>query len=403
MISTVTTAIAAATTTDMSKPTTPPPMLPSDPSPAEHLGPGVPPAPGETPAPPRLRRKRWPWGAVAAFAGLIGVLLVVGSTINVGYYALTPGSARPTTNLISVEDAETFPADGEVLFTTVHIERLTLIDYGRERLGLLPDSWEVLTEEQYLGPNSEEENDQINADLMTNSKEVASYVAQDHLGYDVAITGTGATIIQVVEGSPADGVLEVGDTIVAIDGEPIELTNEVSEVIGARSPGDTVTMSVEKVDGTESEVEVTLAAREDDASAGFLGVASTTRDLDFDVPVDVTIDSGDVGGPSAGLAFTLAILDVLTPGELTGGDQVAVTGTISPDGTVGPVGGVAQKVAAAADAGAEVFLVPADEVDQADSVSDDIRVAPVDDLDDALEVLSELGGNALALPTQPGA
>jgi PDZ domain-containing protein len=195
----------------------------------------------------------------------------------------------------------------------------------------------------------------------------------------------------------------VGDTIVAIDGEVIELTEEVAEVIGARSPGDTVTMSVEHVDDTEADVEVTLGAREDDPDAGFLGVASATRELTFDVPIEVVIESGDVGGPSAGLAFTLAILDVLTPGDLTGGDEVAVTGTINPDGTVGPVGGVVQKVAAAADAGAEVFLVPADELDQAGQVSVDIRVEPVDDLDDALEVLSELGGNALALPTQPGA
>lgn len=397
MTSTVTTPMATTTTAEMSNATTPPPILPSDPSAAGYPFEPVPPEP----PPPKIRR--WRWGAIAGVIGVIAVVLVVVSSITVPYYALTPGSARPTEDLVSVEDAQTFPSDGEVLFTTVHIERLTLLDSARDRLGLLPDDWEVLTEEEYLGPNTEEQNDEINAQLMVNAQDVASYVALDHLGYDVSITGTGATVVQIVEGTPADGRLTVGDTIVAIGGEPIELTEEVAEIIGSRQPGDMVTLSVDQADGAASDVEVTLEAREDDPEAGFLGVATTTRGLEFNLPFDVEIDSGNVGGPSAGLAFTLAILDALTEGELTGGDEVAVTGTINPDGTVGPVGGVAQKVVAAADAGATIFLVPADEVDDGREASDDIRVEPVDDLDGALEVLADLGGNALALPVRPGA
>jgi PDZ domain-containing protein len=324
------------------------------------------------------------------------------ASITVPYYALTPGSARPTEPLVSVEGAETFPSDGEVLFTTVHVEHLNLIDWARDRVGLLPDSWNVLTEEEYLGPNTEAENDQINADLMTNSKDVASYVALDHLGYDVAISGTGAVVVQIVDGTPAADVLQVGDTIVAIDGQAVELTEQVSEQVGGHAPGDTIAMTIETTDDETEQVSVTLAAREDDPSAGFLGVATTTRELTFELPIDVEIDSGNVGGPSAGLAFTLAILDTLTPGDLTGGDDIAVTGTMSPDGTVGAVGGVAQKVVAAAEAGAEVFLVPASELEEATAgAPDGIAVEPVDDLDDALAVLDQLGGNALALPVQP--
>ncbi len=333
---------------------------------------------------------------------VIGALIVIGASITVPYYALTPGSARPTEPLVSVEGAEIFPSDGEVLFTTVHVEHLNLIDYARHRLGLLPDSWRVLTEEDYLGPNTEAENDQINANLMTNSKDVASYVALEHLGYDVTITGTGAVVLQIVDGAPASGKLEVGDTIVAIDGEKIELTEQVARIVASRAPGDSIVLTIEQSDESTGDVEVTLAPREDDPDAGFLGVATTTRDLAFNLPIDVEIDSGNVGGPSAGLAFTLAILDIMTPGDLSGGEVVAVTGTMNPDGSVGAVGGVAQKVVASDDAGAEVFLAPTSELEEAAGAAPDgIRVEPVDDLDDALAVLAELGGNALALPARP--
>ncbi|MGH9246189.1 MAG: PDZ domain-containing protein [Acidimicrobiales bacterium] len=339
-----------------------------------------------------------------AVVGVIGLTLIVGTSVTVPYFAISPGAARPTETLVAVDGSETFPSDGELLFTTVHIERMNLLDYGRDRLGLLPDSWEVLTEDEYLGPHSEEENDELNAQLMASSKDAAAYVALDHLGYDVSVSGTGAVITEIVEDTPAAAVLSVGDTIVGIDDQPITLTEEVAQVIGNHRPGDTVTLRLDKPDGTLADVQVTLASRPDDAEAGFLGVGSATRELEFNLPFGVVIDSGNVGGPSAGLAFTLAILDVLTPGELTGGDLVAVTGTINPDGTVGPVGGVAQKVAAAAEAGVEVVLVPAGELEGAEDVAgDDIRVEPVEDLDDALAALAELGGNALALPIQPGA
>jgi PDZ domain-containing protein len=115
----------------------------------------------------------------------------------------------------------------------------------------------------------------------------------------------------------------------------------------------------------------------------------------YTFPVDLRIDTKEVGGPSAGLAFTLAILDVLTEGSLTGGHQVAVTGTINPDGSVGPIGGIAQKAAAAADAGAEVFLVPADEAEDARAHDHGLRILPVADLDDALAALEAIGGDPL--------
>ena len=128
-------------------------------------------------------------------------------------------------------------------------------------------------------------------------------------------------------------------------------------------------------------------------------MSSSTRDLHYDLPVQVTVDSGSVGGPSAGLAFTLGIMDVMTPGSITGGHKVATTGTINPDGTVGPIGGIEQKVIAVKRSGAELFIVPRSEYDDAEKYAGSLRIEPVDNIDDALAVLATLGGGTKVLPS----
>jgi PDZ domain-containing protein len=128
------------------------------------------------------------------------------------------------------------------------------------------------------------------------------------------------------------------------------------------------------------------------------------RIVDYDLPVDITIDSGNIGGPSAGLAFTLAVLDVLTPGDLTGGRKVAVTGTMALDGTVGPVGGGAQKALTVRNAGYDTFLVPPDELAEVQElVGEDVEVIAVGSLDEALAALASIGGNAGSLVASPPA
>ena len=114
--------------------------------------------------------------------------------------------------------------------------------------------------------------------------------------------------------------------------------------------------------------------------------------------VQITIDSGRVGGPSAGLAFTLGILDVMTPGSLTGGLTISATGTMGLDGTVGPIGGIHQKVMASRRAGVDLMFVPASEIDEARKYAGNLRVEPVDTLDQALAILTSVGGGNAALP-----
>jgi PDZ domain-containing protein len=339
--------------------------------------------------------------------------------VQMPYYTLSPGKVWPTEELISVEGAETFDqTDGEVSFTTVSLKHASALE---ALVGWADPSVEVVDEDLILGGQSEDENREVNQQMMMSSQQVASAVALEELGYDV-VTGTGATIDEVSEGLPADGLVEEGETIVAIDGQDVQLWEDVVRLVSVHAPGESVALTVEGADGGTREVTAPLVSRcealqrdieraqeekkeppesqectDELAASPVFGVIGTTRGLDLAFPIDVTIDAGDVGGPSAGLAFTLGVLDVLTPGELTGGSKVATTGTMALDGTVGPVGGVRQKTAAARGAGVELFLVPTAEYEEAAAHAGDMKVVAVDTLDEALAELDELGGNALAL------
>ncbi|WP_334143168.1 YlbL family protein [Rhabdothermincola sp.] len=357
-----------------------------------------PPSPGE-PGPvgaPRPRRARVVriWIAVGVVVSMLVAGTVAAAFVQVPYYLISPGAARATEPLISVEGATTYPSDGSIDFTTVSLRRASALE---ALMGWLDPTVDVVDEEQILGGQTEQENREATQQEMSDSKQVASAVALEALGYDV-IRGTGAVVRGIVEGSPAAGALQVGDVIVAAGDQPITLSSDLARVTRSMKPGEPLGLLVER--GGEGEAQaltVVLAPRPEEPDKGFLGVSTTTRDLSFQFPFSVQIDSGSVGGPSAGLAFTLGIIDVLTPGSLTAGKRVAVTGTIDPNGFVGPVGGVEQKTVAVRRSGAELFLVPTSEVDLARKYAGDVRVEGVDTLDQALRVLASVGGDVQGL------
>jgi Lon-like protease len=235
---------------------------------------------------------------------------------------------------------------------------------------------------------------------MVDSKLTATKVALERLGYRVTVTGDGALVTMVNPGDPADGALQVGDVVKTVDGDPVTLQEQVASKIRQHKPGDMITIGFHR-GGADKTVTVKTVAGPDGASK--IGVSLQTNDLKYDFPVDVSIETGLVGGPSAGLAFTLALIDDLTEGELTGGRNVAVTGTIDADGNVGPVGGVAQKTVTARKAGAVAFLVPPEEEKDAKRFAGKMRIIPVKTLADALTALHGLGGSEVALPGAPSA
>ncbi len=392
-----------------------------DPAPdRDELNPTV--APGTGPAEPLISEPTsvpsgpplWQWAAGLTTL-VVATAIVGGLLFRVPYVALVPGTARDTEPLVEVEGLDSYPSDGELLLTTVRVrQRPNFWEYVWLRLD---DDVEVVPEEVILGNRTPEENRQFNLALMNDSKSVAIAVALEELGYD-AVSSDGVVIVEIVPGSAADGVLDPGDVVTAIDDEPVETTSDLVEILGDYEPGDEITLTVDELepftsvepdpeDGQavddQEELEVVLGAKEDEPDSAFLGVQPADRiELadDFDFVVD--IDTGAVGGPSAGLAFTLAVLDQLTPGELTGGLVVAVTGTIDANGRVGSVGGVVQKAAAVREMGADVFIVPAtlppEELETViDRAGDSLQVIPVHSLEEALEALAELGGEVSAV------
>jgi PDZ domain-containing protein len=349
--------------------------------------------------PPRWSRRRR-WGTSVGFLLAI-VAITLGLVVRLPYYVMSPGSSRPTESLISVSGAPTYEAEGAIDFLTVSLRQATPVEALAAWVN--PDL-DLTPEEDILGKQTPDQNRDLNLRMMSDSKDAAQYQALTRLGYIVESNGTGAVVAAVVENGPSANALVPGDVIVSANGRPILFSQELINVVSATAPGSMITLSVEPLDAEldgarpAREVQVVLGARESDATKGFLGVSTFTRDLSFTFPVQISIDSGRVGGPSAGLAFTLGILDVMSPGSLTGGRKVSATGTMALDGTVGPIGGMHQKVMASRRAGVDLMLVPASEVDEARRYAGDLRIEPVASLTQALEVLTTVGGGNLVLP-----
>jgi Lon-like protease len=341
----------------------------------------------------------WSWRRRGLLLPLAVLLLVVpivaGMVVQVPYYLISPGEARGVADLIKVkgDNAKVFPPKGKILFTTVSLAGKVKVFQALS--GWLNKEVEVVPEKTITGGAPRQEVRQLNIQAMADSKLTAVKVALERLGYRVTVSGDGALVTLVNPGDPADGQLQIGDVIKSVDGQPVTLHDQVVTVVRQHKPGDTVTVGFKR--GTVDKT-VTLKTVAGSDGVARIGVQLQTNDLKYDFPVDVSIETGLVGGPSAGLAFTLALIDDLTEGELTGGQNVAVTGTIDADGNVGPVGGVAQKTVTARRAGAVAFLVPPDEEKDAKRFAGKMQIVPVKTLADALTALHRLGGSEVALP-----
>jgi PDZ domain-containing protein len=371
---------------------------------------GAGPEPGfEAPVRGRAHR-RLPWSArIALGVALVLVAAVIaGFVIRVPYTTIAPGDALSLPPLVSVQGAKAYPTPrGDIRLLFVRLAyHVNLWQYVRARL----DSDIDLAKDGDINPGKLSPTQQNARDLqeMADAKNAATEVALRAAGYKVSVL-PGLTVSDLTPGMPAIDVLRWGDVVVSADGRKIVAANDLNTVIAKHEVGEQVSLVVERA-GKRLSVAVRLGVFEDGPAKGRkgIGVALLPR---FTSPVKVAVDTRDIGGPSAGLAMTLAIFDDLTPGDITGGHRVAVTGTIDSAGNVGEIGGIEQKAVAARAAGVKLFIVPqcspddpaaalasckADLARAGERAGGKIKVMPVSTFAQALKVLRDNGGAAVA-------
>lgn len=335
---------------------------------------------------------------------------------SVNYYAITPGDATPVAQFIDVPAHLDHKISGNILLTDVYVQQLNALTYLQERY--LSSDAQVVPSDELLGP-SVSENEFVDQGYleMSQAQQAATAAALTHLGYTINAKAAGALIYGMDPGSPASRVLQVGQIIVGVN---FTLTPSACGLVTALhglKPGSTVELRIEQSfinssgtfeSGKIVERKATLGTppkglKEDGCGTAdavptaYLGIEPEDQ-FNFDFPVKVSVHTADIGGPSAGLAMTLGIIDKLSGGHLTGNRIIAATGTIDPNGAVGDVGGVAEKTIAVERAGATVFFVPPQELAAARSKdTPQLHVYAVSTLDQALKILEHLGGK---LPTR---
>ncbi|HEV3353773.1 MAG TPA: PDZ domain-containing protein [Acidimicrobiales bacterium] len=338
---------------------------------------------------PAPRRRRW-WLVPLI---LLGIAAVSAIFIRLPYDTIAPGSSRQVNDLVLIKGGPNYPPRGQIMETTVSVrERVTPYEV---LFGWLSPDIDVISEKKVRGNTPPKVYEQQNVVAMSDSKKVAEAVALEHIGYHV-VQGNGAVVRDVRPNTPGATILKPGDLIVGVDGKPVGIETQAVDAIHAHKPGDRVTLSVVRGKAAPQPLQATLASQ---GGQPFLGVVLETSGLQFKLPFDINIDSGTVVGPSAGAAYGLELLDQLTPGELTGGGKVAVTGELHLDGTIGAIGGVAQKAVTVRRSGASIFIVPRDNYKDAKAhAGNHLKVYAVDNFDDALRILGSLkGSNALSL------
>jgi PDZ domain-containing protein len=336
--------------------------------------------------------------AAALAVPLVVALAVAALVVPLPYTAYAPG---PTVDvladpggkeIIQVPGEQTYRDDGELRMTTVSVTPKDRDLNLFEVMGSWLDRSDAVYPKEAVYPDdktADEVRDEGQVQMVS-SQDTAIAVALEALGQPVT---PALEVLLVAKGSPADGALVVRDLFRKVNGTPLSsdvatASEELRAAIKATPPGEQVTFTVLR-DGKEVDVSVTP----EEASSTLFGLITLTgspevgmilgQGFDFPFDVSVTIDPR-IGGPSAGLMFSLAIYDTLTPGSLTGGGHVAGTGEIASDGTIGAIGGIQQKIAGAQEDGAELFLVPAKNCEDAEGAHNgDMRLVKVTNFDDA--------------------
>ncbi|GAB2656069.1 PDZ domain-containing protein [Gordonia jinhuaensis] len=320
---------------------------------------------------------------------LLIVLVIIGAFVKVPYVALGPGPTLNTLGeyngkpVVAISGIATTPTDGHLNMTTVSVSSdLTLF----QALGAWFSGDQSLTprEEVFPPDRTQQQVDQENRAEMGGSQDSATVAA---LGY----LHRTHLVVEVDPKGPAAGTVDSGDQITAVNGTPVSTPAQLRSAVSGLAPGTQVSFDLVR-GGAPMTVSVRLGARPDDASRGYLGVTPRLEPDDPNIKIGYNV--GNIGGPSAGLMLTLAIIDKLEPQSLTGGRFIAGTGTIDDSGDVGEIGGITHKTVAARRAGAQYFLTPSGNCAEARSDKPSgLTLVKVDTLDDAMGALEDIRTN----------
>ena len=356
---------------------------------------------------------------LGGLAAVVVVAAIVAAHTSVNYFVITPGDATPVAPYIDVPAADNHPLTGKILLTDVFVTQLNALNYLQYRF--LDSDSEVISGGELLGPTVNEDQYLDQGYLqMSQAQSFATASALSRLGYTVTSANAGALVYGVQPNSPAAGTLQVAQVITAVNGHSTTTDCALIDALHGAQPGSSVSLTVQQntindvgtvVRGPVATKSVTLGTPPKglvDTGCGkpskptaYLGIDPQTQQ-DWHFPVQVTVHTKDIGGPSAGLAMSLGIIDKLSSGRLTGNRIIAATGTIDQYGHVGDVGGVAEKTVAVERAGATVFFVPSVELKTAESkASPQLHVYAVSNLNQVLRILKQLGGHVPTKPVPP--
>lgn len=330
----------------------------------------------------RQKSASWPLYLIAGLFAA-GVLSVIAWNVELPYLAYSAGPVSDAADTVVAHEVDFFPPEGELLMLTVVTQDVNIFEAFIA--GVDPTIDLVRKQAVRRAGESDEEYRNRVLQQMDDSNFRSIAVALDYLGHE--LVPTEVVINDIVDGVPAAALLELGDTIVSVNGVTIATLGDVAPALERNEVGDIVEITVER-DGDLVELDVELAERDDEPGVPMVGIVLGELS---EAPFPIDIQAGDVGGPSAGMMHTIAIIDALTEGELTKGHIVAGTGTIDLDGSVGSIGGVRQKVVGAEAAGAEFILVPSGNYESALTAQrESIEIIPVATLTEAIEFLEGL-------------
>jgi Lon-like protease len=319
---------------------------------------------------------------------LAAVLGLAGATVRVPFVALGDG---PTFDVLGDQAGKpiidvsgpvpTYPTSGQLRMTTVAVtSEVTL--FGALAMWVTGSHEVVPREQVYPSGQTSQQVDAENTRQFSQSEDDARTAALRYLGAPVVVQ-----VGDVTTPGPSAGLLAKGDQLLTVAGRPVASPQDVVDAVGGIPPGAPVVVRVQR-GGQPRDVTVTTAPRPGDPTRGFLGITAASS---AGSPDDIQVGLADVGGPSAGLIFATAIVDKLTPGQLTGGKEIAGTGTIDADGRVGPIGGIRFKMHAARHDGATAFLVPAGNCAEAvRTAPSGLTLARVSDLREGVTAVQDL-------------